>query len=225
MSFIGQSLGSIEGTSFMALAQTPNTAVQNAVLNVPGGGITNLLLGSPSFAPEILGGLAAAGLQPGTAAFNTFIVATQTVIDSGDPINYAFATANKNILAQEVVGGSAPLAGDISAANCATCYDANGNWLPDQVIPNTVAGAPLSGGSPLIAVLGLSSISSTTQSATGIRGAVRFVAGTHGSILDPSSSPQTTVEMQTEAVNFLASGGTYVPISNPAVVQQPASGP
>ncbi|HEY8011317.1 MAG TPA: hypothetical protein VIE67_10000 [Rudaea sp.] len=225
VAFVGQSLGSIEGTSFMALAQTPNTAVQNAVLNVPGGGITNLLLASPSFSPLILSGLAAAGLHPGTADFNTFIVATQTVIDSGDPINYAFATTSKNILAQEVVGGSAPLLGDVSLANCPTCYDANGKWLPDQVIPNTAPGAPLSGGSPLIAVLGLSSISSTAQSATGIRGAVRFVAGEHGSILDPSSSPQTTVEMQTEAVNFLASGGTYVPITNPAVVKQPASGP
>ena len=225
VAFVGQSLGSIEGTSFMALAQTPNTAVQNAVLNVPGGGITGLIIASPAFGPIILRGLAAFGLTPGSADFNSFVVAAQTAIDSGDPINYAFATANKNILAQEVIGGSAPLAGDISAANCSNCYGANGNWLPDQVIPNTVAGAPLSGGSPLIAVLGLSSISSTTQSATGIRGAVRFVTGTHGSILDPSTSPQTTVEMQTEAVNFLASGGTYVPITNPAVVKQPASGP
>jgi len=129
------------------------------------------------------------------------------------------ATANKNILAQEVVGGSAPLAGDISAAHCATCYDANGNWLSDQVIPNAVAGFPLSGGNPLIAALGLSSITSTTQSATAIRGVVRFVTGTHGSLLDPSSSPQATVEMQTEAATFLATGGTVVPVANSAVVK------
>jgi pimeloyl-ACP methyl ester carboxylesterase len=218
--FLGQSLGSIEGTSFMALAQTPNTFVQNAVLNVPGGGITNLLLGSPTFAPEILAGLAAQGIQPGTATFNSFLLATQTVIDSGDPINYAFAAANKNILVQEVVGGSAPLAGDTTAAVCSTCFDQNGNWLPDQVIPNSVAGAPLSGTEPLIAALGLAKINSTTQSATGIRGAVRFVTGTHGSILDPSQSPQATVEMQTEAVSFFATGGAAVQVTNAAVVKQ-----
>ena len=161
VSFLGQSLGSIEGTSFMALAQTQNLSVRSAVLNVPGGGITNLLLGSPSFTPLILSGFAAAGLRPGAADFNSFVVATQTVIDSGDPINYAFAAADQRILVQEVVGGSALLPGDISATNCPKCYDANGNWLPDQVIPNSVPGTPLSGGEPLVAALGLNTITST----------------------------------------------------------------
>ena len=225
VAYIGQSLGGIEGTTFMALAQTPNTAVQNGVLNVPGGGLANLALGSAEIGPQILAGLAAAGLHPGTADFNTFVVATQTVVDSGDPINYAALTANKNILVQEVVGGSAPLAGDAAASACATCYDASGNWRPDQVVPNFVPNAPLSGTNPLVAVLGATTITSTTLTPTGIRGVVRFVTGEHGSLLDPTHSPQTTVEMQTEAVNFLASGGTYVPITNPAVVKQPASGP
>ena len=219
VAYIGQSLGSIEGTTFMAIAQTPNTYVQNAVLNVPGGGVVGLLLGSPTFSPIILGGLAGAGVLPGTPAFGQFVVAAQTVIDSGDPINFAFATANKNILAQEVVGGSPPLAGDISASKCSNCYDASGNWLPDQVIPNAVAGFPLSGGNPLIAALGLTTLTSSTQSATGIRGVVRFVTGTHGSLLDPSTSPQATVEMQTEAASFLATGGAAVQITNPAVIK------
>ncbi|HET7064710.1 MAG TPA: hypothetical protein VFI49_10595 [Rudaea sp.] len=219
IAYIGQSLGSIEGATFMAVAQTPNTYVQNAVLNVPGGGVVGLLIGSPTFGPIILGGLAGAGVVPGTPAFGQFVVAAQTVIDSGDPINFAFATANKNILAQEVVGGSPPLAGDISASKCSNCYDASGNWLPDQVIPNAVSAFPLSGGNPLIAALGLTSLTSSAQSATGIRGVVRFVTGTHGSLLDPSTSPQATVEMQTEAASFLATGGAAVQITNPAVIK------
>ncbi len=219
VSFVGQSLGSIEGTSFMALTQTPNLGVSTAVLSVPGGGITNLLLGSPTFAPQILGGLAAAGLQPGTADFNTFILITQTVIEAGDPINYAYLTANKNILVHEVVGGSAPLPGDSTAANL---YDANGKWLPDQVIPNSVAGAPLSGTEPLIAALGLPAVKATTQTTNGngIHGAVRFVTGTHGSLLDPSASPQATVEMQTQMATYIASGGLVIPVNNSAVVKQ-----
>lgn len=220
IAFTGISLGSIVGTDFMAVAQTPNTFVQNGVLNVPGGGIVGLLLGSPTFAPIIIGGLAQAGVHPGTPAFGQFVTAAQTVIDSADPDNYASATANKNILAQEVVGGNAPVAGDIPPSVCGSkCYDANGHWLPDQVIPNTSPGFPLSGGTPLIALLGLTPITTTTQSATGIRGAVRFTNGVHSSLLDPTTSPQTTVEMQTEVATFIASGGLVVPVANSAVVQ------
>ena len=47
-----------------------------------------------------------------------------------------------------------------------------------------------------------------------------FVAGTHGSLLDPSNSPQVTVEMQTEMAGFFASGGALVPITNQSVIQQ-----
>ncbi|HSE11944.1 MAG TPA: hypothetical protein VLB69_04845, partial [Rudaea sp.] len=131
VAFIGQSLGAIEGTTFMAVAQSPNTFIQNAVLNVPGGGIVGLLLGSPTFGPILGAGLAQAGVLPGTPAFGQFVVAAQTVIDSSDPINFAFATADKHILQQEIVGGSAPVAGDISIAACGSkCYDANGKWLP-----------------------------------------------------------------------------------------------
>jgi alpha-beta hydrolase superfamily lysophospholipase len=220
VAFAGISLGSIVGTNFMAVAQTPNTYVQSAVLNVPGGGVVGLLIGSPTFRPVILGGLAQAGVLPGTPAFGQFLTAAQTVVDSGDPINYAFATANKNILGQEVVGGNSPVAGDISIAACGSkCYDANGKWLPDQVIPNTSDGFPLSGGNPIIAALGLSTITTTTQSATGIRGVVRFTNGVHSSLLDPTTSPQTTVEMQTEAVSFLATGGNAVQVVNTSVIR------
>src|SRR5207244_1760342 len=118
--------------------------------------------------PSIHQGLAGAGLIQGTPQYDAFMVAAQTVVDSGDSINYAFATAAKRILAQEVVGDA--------------------THPSDQVIPNNVPGAPLSGTDPLIAALGLSTLTQTTQAAS-IRGVVRFTQGTHGSLLDPSSSP------------------------------------
>lgn len=220
IAFAGISLGSIVGTDFMAVAQTPNTFVQNGVLNVPGGGVVGLLIGSPTFSPVILGGLAAAGVHPGTPDFGQFVTVAQTVIDSGDAINFAFATANKNLLVQEVIGGNAPVAGDISPSVCGSkCYDANGKWLPDQVIPNAVSGFPLSGGNPVIAALGVTTITAPVQSATGIRGVVRFTNGVHSSLLDPTTSPQTTVEMQTEAASFLASGGQAVQVANTSVIK------
>ena len=212
VAYVGQSLGSIVGTDFMAVAQTPNTYVQNGVLNVPGGGIANFLVASPAFGPRIVAGLGQVGVHPGTSDFDSFLAVTQTVTDSGDPINYAFATANKNLLLQEVVGDGA-------------------SSLPDQVIPNSVINvtipgtsvkitAPLSGTEPLIAALGLSTIVAPgAQSATGVRGVVRFTKGEHGSILDPTSSPKATVEMQTEMLSFLLSGGHAVQVTDTSVTR------
>jgi dienelactone hydrolase len=194
--FVGQSLGSIIGTAFVAMEPHVNVAV----LNVPGGGVARLLDASPAFGPSIHQGLAAAGLIQGTAQYDAFMVAAQTVVDSGDSINYAFATANKAILAQEVVGDA--------------------THPSDQVIPNHVPGAPLSGTDPLIAALGLSTITQTTQ-APQIRGVVRFTQGSHGSLLDPTSSPAVTVEMQTEMASMIASGGQAVIIANPSVIRTP----
>lgn len=211
--FVGQSLGSIVGATFMAI--DPN--VQAAVLNVPGGGIARLLDASPTFGPRIHAGLAAAGIAQGTPLYDTFMAATQTVIDSGDPINFAgngtrlltrynedntVAQYGKSLLVQEVVGG--------------------GDVLPDQVIPNRVAGAPLSGTEALIAALQLFPITESVQLSTnGIQGAVRFVQGEHGSLLDPTDFPAATVEMQGEMASFIATGGNAVLVRNPSVILGP----
>ena len=85
ISFVGQSLGGIIGTVFMGIQ--PDTRV--ALLNVPGGGIANLLEASPTFGPRIRAGLAPLGLTPGTPNYAAFFGAAQTVIDSADPINWA----------------------------------------------------------------------------------------------------------------------------------------
>ncbi len=201
ISFVGQSLGGIIGTVFMGIQPDVNTAL----LNVPGGGIARFLEASPSFGPRIRAGLAAsAGLQPGTPDYDAFFGAAQTVIDSADPINFALPAnasllASKRLLLQEVVGSE--------------------GVLPDQVIPNSVAGAPLSGTEPLIRILGLDTITQTTQSATGIRGAVRFTHGDHGSLLSPAASPAATAEMQGEMASLLVSGGAAVQISNTSVIR------
>jgi hypothetical protein len=195
IAFVGQSLGSIVGTPFVALDPTVNVAV----LSVPGGGIARMIEGSPTFGPRIRAGLAAAGVQAGTPAFDQFLGATQQVIDSADPVNYGFASVQNAILLHEVVGG--------------------GSVLPDQVIPNTVPGAPLSGTEPLIRVLNLPAITATTQSASGVRGAARFIVGDHGSLLSPNASLPATLEMQGQMISFVASGGAAVVVTNPAVIR------
>ncbi|MEZ5470754.1 MAG: hypothetical protein R3E90_03165 [Marinicella sp.] len=122
------------------------------------------------------------------------MLATQTVMDAGDPINLgANATLLNNILVHEILG--------------------------DQVITNTVPGAPLSGTEPLIAAMGLTSYSQSAFDPMGIDGAVRFTEGEHGSILSPASSPAATAEMQQQMAAFHLSGGTAVNIADDSVVQ------
>ncbi|GIX35919.1 MAG: lipase [Lysobacteraceae bacterium] len=195
LSFVGQSLGSIVGTPFIALEPTVNVAV----LSVPGAGIARMLDGSATFGPRIRAGLAAAGVQAGTLAFDQFMGAAQQAVDSGDPINYGFASAQNAILLHEVIGG---------------------DGVPsDQVIPNSVPGAPLSGTEALIRVMGLPSIAATTQSANGVRGAVRFIKGDHGSLLSPATSPAATVEMQSQMASMVISAGTAVVVTDTSVIR------
>jgi len=205
VSFVGQSLGSIVGTGFVAFEPTVNVAV----LSVPGGGIAQLLNGSPTFGPVIQAGLAASGVNAGTPDFDRFMGAAQQAVDSSDPVNLAGFAAAKRILLHEVVGGGALTGG--------------GTALPDQVIPNAVAGAPLSGTEPLIRAFGLASITGTTANAAGVRGATRFIQGGHGSILQPNAAtPEglaATVEMQGQMASFLVSGGTAVQVANPTVIR------
>lgn len=194
MQFVGLSLGAIVGTSFLALE--PNVNV--GLLSVPGGGVARMLDGSVTFGPRIRAGLAASGVQAGTPTYDSFMGAAQQVIDSIDPINYGYASAQNSILLHEVVGA--------------------GSSLPDQVVPNSVPGAPLSGTEPLIRALGLSSITGTTQAANGIRGAVRFTAGEHASLINPTT-PAVTAEMQGQMASLLASGGAAVMVQDSSVIR------
>jgi len=190
ISFVGLSLGSIVGTGFLAVESTVN----NAVLSVPGGGIANLLAGSPTFGPVIRAGLQQGGVEPDSPAFFQFLGAAQQVVDSADPINWStVAVQDNSILLHEVIG--------------------------DTVVPNSVPGAPLSGTEPMIRIMGLDTITATTQSAAGIRGATRFGVGSHGSLLDPTASPATTAEMQGQAASMIATGGTTVVVNDASVIQ------
>ncbi len=211
--FVGQSLGGIVGLNFVALDPTVNVSV----LSAPGGGIARLLDGSATFGPRIRAGLqAAAGLLPNTPSFDQFMLIAQTVIDSADPINFAPLAGGERILLHEIVGG-ALLSGGVTN-------------LPDQVVPNSVPGAPLSGTEPLIRVLNLATIVATTQNAAGIRGAVRFIKGEHGSLLSPARSAihppadpigflDVTTEMQGQMASMIVSNGTLVQVTNTSVIR------
>lgn len=187
--FVGHSLGAIVDATYLAEDPTP----VSATLGMPGGHITQLLQDSPTFGPIINAGLAQEGLTPGTRLYSEFFRNAQTVIDSGDPANYAaHAAANHPIHMIEVVGSTGS--------------------LPDQVVPNSATDL-------LVNVMGLTQVSATASDPNGVRGVVRFLVGDHGSLLDPTASLPATVEMQTEMVYFAATNGTVLPITDSSVVK------
>ncbi len=202
--FVGHSLGAIVGASFLSL----QPEVHEAVLAMGGTGIAKLLDGSASFGPAIAAGLAAAGVDKGSADYEAFMGAAQTVMDSVDPVNYTSAlTADRGVLMLEVVG--------------------NADSLPDQVIPNNVTtlaaadtiAAPLSGTDPWGRLLGLTLVSQSRTSEQPQNAWIRYTQGEHSSLLDTAAAAEVTQGMHAAMASFLASAGRQLTIADEALVE------
>jgi pimeloyl-ACP methyl ester carboxylesterase len=204
--YLGQSLGGIVGTVYSAI--DPNSTT--AVLNVPGGRITNLLLNSPGLRPSVIAGLGLAGVTEGTDTFTQFFLIAQTVVDDADPMNYiapGLAGALKpgganpaRILVQEAVG-------DLVIPNSAT---------RDMV--NAASAFPLFRHvRPVVEALTLLTQVDATFSGSGY---FQFPGVGHGILLDPLQGGLTnTSRVRVQAINFLATGFAGVPaIINPFLV-------
>jgi len=211
---IGHSLGGIVTSTFLGVNQTASAAV----LAMPGGGIAKLLDGSASFGPRISAGLAASTasrpiasrINEGNDNYETYLRFAQTLVDSGDPINFATAaTARHPVLMFEVVG-------DAVVPNCTV--SASATCPATDVIP--ISGY-LSGSDPLARALGLSyvpgpnqadslDVPTASQTITGSAAranVVRFSQGDHGSILSPAANALVTCEMQRQTATYIASNG------------------
>jgi hypothetical protein len=91
--------------------------------------------------------------------------------------------------------------------------------IGDTVLPNEVAGAPLSGTEPMIRVGALTPFSDTQVDLDGLRSAARFnPPAEHSSWLNPVPSLDATVEMQGQMGSFLLSEGTFINVDNPDVM-------
>jgi pimeloyl-ACP methyl ester carboxylesterase len=91
--FVGHSLGGMLGTLYAAASPD----VQHVVLNVPGGGLTDVLLTSPGLAPirtAMNAGLAAQGIKEGTPGYDQFTSIARWVLDPADALNAAHQVAN-----------------------------------------------------------------------------------------------------------------------------------
>ncbi|HMB59720.1 MAG TPA: hypothetical protein VKN35_07400 [Xanthomonadales bacterium] len=190
ISIYGHSAGGAVATPYMAV----EPMVKRGYLNASPGSILRTLVAG-SFGVRINAILAANGIPPGTPGYELFLTVGQTVIDSGDGINYSLGAAAKlPILFNEVIG--------------------------DTTVPNYVAGAPLAGSEAQIRMMGLTSFSSSQANPDGVRVVSRFLPpAIHSSLIDPGPSPAATLEMQSEAASFVASLGTFVQVNNNTVLQ------
>ncbi|BAP13913.1 MECDP-synthase [Alcanivorax sp. NBRC 101098] len=242
---VGVSLGGIVGATYAtvnqlavavdgqlaAQAATPSFAsklnpLSGLVISAAGGQVTQLLINSESLGPSIENGLAAEGVESGSSDFENFLYVTQSIVDSGDPVNFAEILAGAAscdpvkaqagdyasiltcgsltipVLVQQIVGG-----GDVSA------YGDNAEYLADQVVPNSADGAPLAGTTPLARLLNAQPVAAGSGPAdvTDVSAAnalVNLTVGEHASLLTPGD-PATAggvialTELQTETVSFV----------------------
>lgn len=171
--FVVHSLGGISGTTFASLVNdpilndmlndiydTPDSplarfdfpTLSTVVLHNTGGQVTRLIENSPAFSTPILGGLSAAGVNQGSADFESFFYVFQSVVDATDPVNFAedLGASTSNILISEVIG-------DSTVPNEAN-VNPLGNAFP----------APLASTEPLMALIDLGASGGTLADGAGL---------------------------------------------------------
>ena len=184
--FVGHSNGGILGTVLAGVM--PATDINKYVLANPGGDYATILQNSGAFSPVVNAGLAGATppVLVGTPEYAAFFFAAQTVVDDGDPLNYAALAASKGIFLLKTT--------------------------PDGVVPNAQTDA-LSLNLGLKQVSGNLATQNANAWALGVvaspqagNGFVNYTAGSHSSFLDPTSSAAATTAMQTDTATFLVGG-------------------
>ncbi len=200
ITFMGHSLGGIIGGSFLAYADN----IQAGILANPAGGLAKMFNASLTFGPTLEAGLAAVGIQPNTPDYEAFLFAAQTVVDSGDPLNVM----------------------DILLAKQTPVFMIQVN--NDTVVPNAVAGAPLSGTVPYARLLGLTPVTPTQAGPfAGTHLWSVFKSGLHSTVLTPNDAEgnptflDVYTEMQTEIAGWVGSLGQSVTVGDPSLLMAP----
>ena len=248
VNFTGHSLGAMTGINVANVTNRPTGndaadqlfAIDQFALANPGAEIPYLLLNSGSFGNLIKGnilassnadfknqcgdtpiplcyqgyeaGLISDGSETSLATLSTiydsftqFAYAAQTVLDSVDPINHSLlvpSTASvylTQVQNDQTIPNLTPLGTTVTGTEIPVPY------------------SPFTGTTPLLKTMQLAP---TTASINGtlVKNAVLFNAGSHSSLLDPSSDPAVTSEMQSEMHSFINGDGKTLTITNANVL-------
>lgn len=226
---LGHSLGGIVGTTAVAssnrtLGSTTADALYSfsaAAIENSGGQISNLLLGSTYFGPQVKHNVALSG----NAKYADF--ATQNCSGLSDKICYK--TFEDNASAEQLASVTAAFQQFAYAAQ--TVLDTidpytNADYLlaastqmpiymgqvqDDQTVPNTVAKAPFAGTTPLATKLNLTVVDANNTAPNGTKDFVKFSdVATHSTFVAPQDDTTPLpldlnhhISMQTQATDFL----------------------
>ena len=205
--YVGQSLGSLDGTTDLAA----NPRFSRAVLNVGGATIIDVLTTSPSLSGAFLQVLESIGITPGTKEYLLFTIGAKWILDPAEPANFA-SHVTLDPLPNLLQGGTQ--APKVILGQGARC---------DLVVPNPT-------NELLYGLVGVGPLDPTAAAATptlqwymASSGGTCPTDGTtgpgvpHGFLLDWSNPPLATAAQQS-AVSFLL-GGPVAP--TPVVVPAP----
>jgi dienelactone hydrolase len=216
--FVGHSLGGIIGTTFLANSDK----VKAATLAMAGGGIAKLLDASRAFGGGIADGLAGQGVVEGTKTYEDYLVLTQTVVDSSDPLNSAakLAATSMPIHFIEISGGA------LMGQNPSDIVVPNDSFAVSPINSN-IPELGLGGSRPLIDGLALDRVDGATAATitdVPVRTAVQFSSGFHSSILLPQDANPpngtginacvTFNEIGDQIAGFFSSDGATLTIGN-----------
>lgn len=190
VSYVGLSLGAIVGGAHVHFSNDTRTAT----LAAPGGSFSTMALDSASFRP-VANKLVGALLTPDSYLFNMVFRDVQAIVDAGDPINHINGAQTMHPLQLIKV-------------------------LNDNVVPNSSTDLLIAAGGlrKLVTVDPIHPIdhngpidpnvhacNSENLVGPGTGAYTFFSKGSHGSLIDPSTSLAATDEMQRQAVWFAAS--------------------
>lgn len=199
--WVGQSLGGIMGT----LATASNPRISRAVLNVPGGTLTDVFANSPSFSTavgQLLANVPAplGPITPGSANYLKFIQISKLILDGADPINFAPHMTNADTTWANLLVPPQPS----TPQPRQTAKNVFGQYaVCDQTIPNTY-NLTLFSTAGLTSGAGPNPYSSYSVTAAGTPGACT-ATNPHGFLLSPVSGElNVTVAGQTDAVGYLS---------------------
>ena len=188
VALVSHSAGSVVNVPFLAIEPIVSRTYMNAAF----GGVMRVLNGGhfgPDYVQPFLS--AFAGIEVGTPEFESYLLVSETILDSGNAINWVKELTTKIVpfLHNQV--------------------------QEDGTVPNEIFGSPLAGSEALNRVLGLPSYSTSQANPEGYSGVARFMQpADHESLFRPIY-PEVTAEMQGQMVTFIGSKGTFVEVGNP----------
>jgi len=219
--YVGQSLGSIVGSYFLA-GNSSQTGGGNmkGLLSVPGGRLAWILKESPAFATTVAGGLAAAGVPTGSAAFYQFFALAQAVADPIDPATMGTPLSGaptsrftNRLLVQEAVG-------DLVIQNACGQYfvnafagrqgqlgaDVSGGFT--QILRNgqTAPAVPYVYGATLAAFKAAVASAASSAATSPVQGVMQYSPAQHGMLLQDTATAANVAHCQAQMYAWVKYG-------------------